>query len=74
MEKPPENVYWLQNGNDRQQQTRPGPTGRPNGQTPQQRPSNNLNKWLLALVGIMLALYIYSIFSNNFGSGAVHNV
>ncbi|GHO88741.1 ATP-dependent zinc metalloprotease FtsH [Dictyobacter formicarum] len=69
MKKPPENVYWLQNGNDRQQQTRPGPTGRPNGQTPQQRPSNNLNKWLLALVGIMLALYIYSIFSNNFGSG-----
>ncbi|GLV58569.1 ATP-dependent zinc metalloprotease FtsH [Dictyobacter sp. S3.2.2.5] len=70
MEKPPENVYWLQNGNDRQQQTRPGPTGRPNGQTPQQRPSNSLNKWLLALVGIMLALYIYSIFSNNFGTGS----
>ncbi|GCF09869.1 ATP-dependent zinc metalloprotease FtsH [Dictyobacter arantiisoli] len=67
MEKPPENVYWLQNGNDRQQ-PRPGPTGRPNGQTPQQRPSNTFNKWLLVLVGVMLLVYIYSIASNNFGS------
>jgi cell division protease FtsH len=64
MKKTPENVYWLQNGNDRQQ-PRPGPTGRPNGQTPQQRPSNNLNKWLLVIVGIMLVVYIYSIFNNN---------
>jgi cell division protease FtsH len=64
MDKQPDNAYWLQNSNDRQQ-TRPGPTGRPNGQTPQQRPSNSLNRWLLAIVGIILIVYIYSIFSNN---------
>jgi cell division protease FtsH len=69
MEKPPENVYRLQNGNDRQP-TRPGPTGRPNGQTPPQRPSNSINRWLLVLVGIMLVVYIYTIFSSNFGSSS----
>src|SRR5689334_6550523 len=64
MDKQPDNAYWLQNSNDRQQ-TRPGPTGRPNGQTPQQRPSNSLNRWLLVIVGIILVVYIYSIFNNN---------
>jgi len=67
MSKQPDNVYWLQNSNDRQP-TRPGPTGRPNGQTPQPRSSNNLNKWLLFIVVIMLAVYIYNIFSNNISS------
>ena len=69
MEKPPENVYRLQNGNDRQP-TRPGPTGRPNGQTPPQRPSNSINKWWLIIVGVMLVVYIYTIVSNNFGSNS----
>lgn len=69
MIKPPENVYKLQNGNDKQP-SRPGPTDRPNGQTPPQRPSNSINKWLLVLVGIMLVVYIYSIFSSNFGSNS----
>ena len=67
MSKQPDNVYWLQNSNDRQP-TRPGPTGRPNGQTPQPRSSNNLNRWLLLIVVIMLAVYIYNIFSNNVNS------
>ncbi|GER88285.1 ATP-dependent zinc metalloprotease FtsH [Dictyobacter vulcani] len=72
MEKSPENVYWLQNGNDRQP-PRPGPTGRPNGQTPPQRPSNNITKWLLVIIGVMLLLYIYNIFSNNFGNAGNSN-
>ena len=67
MGKQPDNVYWLQNSNDRQP-TRPGPTGRPNGQTPQPRSSNNLNRWLLLIVVVMLAVYIYNIFSNNINS------
>ncbi|GCE11224.1 ATP-dependent zinc metalloprotease FtsH [Tengunoibacter tsumagoiensis] len=58
MDRQPGNQYWLQNNNDRQP-TRPGPTGRPNGQAPQQRPSNNLNKILLLIVGIMVVVYIY---------------
>jgi cell division protease FtsH len=57
------NKNWLQNNNDRQQ--RPGPTGRPksNGQPSQQRPTNNLNKWLLLLVGVMLIVWLYNYFN-----------
>ncbi len=69
MSKQPDNVYWLQNSNDRQP-TRPGPTGRPNGQTPQPRSSNNLNRWLLLIVVIMLGVYIYNIFSSNINSSS----
>ncbi|BCL81623.1 ATP-dependent zinc metalloprotease FtsH [Ktedonobacteria bacterium brp13] len=69
MKKKPDNVYWLQNDNDRQQ-TRPGPTGRPNGQTPQQRPSNKINRVILAIVGIILLVYIYSIFNSNMNSSS----
>src|SRR5581483_11428086 len=60
MDRQPGNQYWLQNNNDRQQ-TRPT-GGRPNGQPPQ-RSSNNLNRWLLLLVGVMLVVYIYNYFS-----------
>ena len=62
----------LQNNNDKQQS--PNPTGRPklNGQSsPQQRPSNNLNKWLFLLVGVMLIIWLYNYFnvtSNNTNS------
>jgi ATP-dependent metalloprotease FtsH len=69
MEKKPDNVYWLQNGNDRQQ-TRPGPTGRPNGQTPQQRPSNRLNRIILAIIGIVLIVYIYSLVNTGMGGSS----
>lgn len=64
MDKKPGNIMnWLQNSNDRQQ-TRPGQNGRPNGQNPQQRPSNNVNRWLWLLVGIMLALFIFNYVNN----------
>ncbi len=65
MNRQPGNQDWLQNNNDRQP-NRPGPTGRPNnGQSPQQRPSNSLNKWLLLIVGIMLAVYIYNFITTS---------
>ncbi len=57
------NIDRLQNNNDRQQ-PRPGPgNGRPNGSS-QPRPSNNLNKWLILLVGAMLIFYIYTYFNS----------
>src|SRR5450759_1226771 len=62
MKKQPDNVYWLQNNtNERQKPTRPG---RPNGQTPQQRPANNLNRWLLLIVGILLIIYVVNWFNS----------
>ncbi len=64
MSKQPENMYWLQNNNERQQ-PRQGPSGRPNnGQTPSQRPSNNLNRWLMLIVGILLVVYIVNWFNS----------
>jgi cell division protease FtsH len=63
MSKQPENRYWLQNNNERQQ-PRQGPSGRPNGQTPQTRPSNNLNRWLMLVVGILLVVYIVNWFNS----------
>ena len=63
MNKQPENMYWLQNNNERQQ-LRQGPSGRPNGQTPSQRPSNNLNRWLMLVVGILLVVYIVNWFNS----------
>ncbi len=67
MKKMLENSDMLQNNNDRQP-TRPGPTGRPNGQPSQPRPSNNLNRWLFLFVGIMLVVYIYNYFNMTFNS------
>src|SRR5579859_7361644 len=64
MEKQPGDRYWLQNNNDRQQGRPGGPAGRPNGQSSQKGPSNSLNRWLLIIVGIMLAVYIYTLFTN----------
>jgi cell division protease FtsH len=63
MDRQPGNMHWLLNSNDRQQ-TRPGQEGRPNGQgSPQRRPPT-LNGWLMVLVGIMLALFIYNYVNN----------
>src|SRR5579885_1923970 len=67
MDKEPGNKYWLQNNNDRQQM-RQGPGGRPGGQNQQGRPSNNLNRWLLLIVGIMLVIYVYNYFSTTTGN------
>lgn len=56
----------LQNNNEKQQS--PNSTGRPtpNGQrTQQSRPSNNLNKWLFLLVGIMLIIWLYNYFNTS---------
>ncbi|HEU5226251.1 MAG TPA: ATP-dependent zinc metalloprotease FtsH [Ktedonobacteraceae bacterium] len=62
MDREPGNKYWLQNNNDRPQM-RQGPGGRPGGQNQQGRPSNNLNRWLLLIVGILLVVYVYNYFS-----------
>lgn len=43
---------------------RQGPSGRPNGQTPQQRPSSNLNRWLLLVVGVLLVIYAINWFNS----------
>ncbi len=65
MDKQPGNRYWLQNNNE--PQMRQGPTGRPNGQTPQNRPvgggGSKLNLWLLLIVCVMLVIYVYNYFS-----------
>src|SRR6266567_6427632 len=70
MNKPPKNLLWLQNNNNspRRQSNRPG-GGRPNGngQTPQRGPSL-LNRWLLIIVGLMLAVYVYMWFNTNANS------
>jgi len=59
--------------NDKQP-LRPGASGRPNGQPAQQRPSNNLNKWLVLIVGIMLIVYIYSYFNSTLTTNAPSQV
>ncbi len=70
MDRQPGNMHWLQNNNDRQQM-RPGPTGRPNGQTPQKRPSSSLNRWLLILVVVMLVVLIVNyVQSSNVASNS----
>ncbi|HVB72499.1 MAG TPA: ATP-dependent metallopeptidase FtsH/Yme1/Tma family protein, partial [Ktedonobacteraceae bacterium] len=68
MEKEPANSYWLQNNNNtpprQQNQLRPGPGGRPNGQPPQ-RGMSSLNRWLLIIVLVMLGIYLYQFLSAN---------
>ncbi len=75
MDKQPTNMHLLQNNNNtpqrQQNQLRPGPggSGRPNGngQTPKREPSL-VNRWLLIIVGVMLAVYIYMYFNTNANS------
>jgi cell division protease FtsH len=71
MKKQPANVYWLQNNNNspqrQQNQLRPGPGGRPNGQSPQKGISP-LNRWLLIIILMMLGIFLYQFFNNNSSS------
>ena len=73
MEKQPANMHWLQNNNNtpqrQQNQMRPGPGNRPNGQPPQ-RGMSSINRWLLIIVALMLGIYLYQYFnaSNNSSS------
>ncbi len=71
MEKQPANVLWLQNNNNspqrQQNQLRPGPGGRQNGQPPQKGISP-LNRWLLVIVLMMLGIFLYQFFNNNSNS------
>ena len=67
MDKEPANRYWLQNNNmppRQQNQMRPGPGGRPNGQPPQ-RGMSSVNRWLLIIVLVMLGIYLYQFLSSN---------
>ncbi|HTK11748.1 MAG TPA: ATP-dependent zinc metalloprotease FtsH [Ktedonobacteraceae bacterium] len=62
MDNKPGKQYWLQNNNDRPQ--RP-PTGSPNGgPTPPKRSGNNLTRWLLVLVGVLVVFYIFSFINS----------
>ncbi len=62
MDNKPGKQYWLQNNNERPQ--RP-PSGSPNGgPTPPKRSGNNLTRWLLALVGILVVFYVFSFINN----------
>ena len=68
MEQQPANVLWLQNNNNspqrQQNQLRPGPNGRPNGQ----KGISPLNRWLLVIVLMMLGIFLFQIFNNNSSS------
>ncbi|GAC1381865.1 MAG: ATP-dependent zinc metalloprotease FtsH [Ktedonobacteraceae bacterium] len=72
MEHQSANRLWLQNNNTPQRQQnrmRPGPGGRPNnGQPPQG--GSSLNRWLLIIVMVMLAIYGYSYFNSSNASNA----
>ena len=67
----PENMHWLQNMNDRPRGTdpngRPSPNGNGNGQKPPQGGSM-LNRWLLAIVIVMLGFYAYNWFTSTSNS------
>src|SRR5437667_3423143 len=71
MEKQPANALWLQNNNNspqrQQNQLRPGPNGRPNGQ-PNPKGISPLNRWLLVIVLMMLGIFLFQIFNNNSSS------
>jgi cell division protease FtsH len=68
MKKQPAKVLWLQNNNNspqrQQNQLRPGPGGRQNGQPPQNGISP-LNRWLLVIVLMMLGIFLYQFFASN---------
>ncbi len=68
MDKKPANRHWLQNNNNapqrQQNQFRPGPGSRPNGQPPQ-RGISPLNRWLLVIVLLMLGIFLFQFFNNN---------
>jgi len=71
----PTNIQRLQNNNNnlnngpqrQQNQLRPGPGGRPNGQAPR---GSRLNTWLLAIVVVMLVIYLYNFFSSSNNSSS----
>ena len=71
MEKQPANLLWLQNNNNspqrQQNQLRPGPNGRPNGQ-PNPKGISPLNRWLLVIVLMMPGIFLFQIFNNNSSS------
>ena len=77
MKKEPANHYWLQNNNNmpprQQNQMRPGPGGRPNGQPPQ-RGISSMNRWLLIIVLVMLGIYLYQFLSANNNSSSQSQV
>ena len=73
MNTQPTTMHWLQNNNNNTPQRQqnplrpsPGPGGRPNGNgpTPPAGPSL-VNRWLLIVVGVMLAVYIFMYFGNS---------
>jgi cell division protease FtsH len=65
MDEQPNRTLWLQNNNSPrrpQNPQRPGQDG-PNGAMPPPRRSSNLNRWLLVIVVLMLAIFLYSYFN-----------
>jgi cell division protease FtsH len=70
-EKQRANIHWLQNNNNtpqrQQNQPRPGPGGRPNGQSPQ-RGISPLNRWLLVIVLMLLGILLFQFFNSNSSS------
>jgi cell division protease FtsH len=63
MDEKPNRTLWLQNNNTPrrpQNQLRPGDGG-PNGTMPPKK--SNLNRWLLVIVLLMLAVFLYSYFN-----------
>src|SRR5262249_40129077 len=74
MNDQPTNIHLLQDNNTpqrQQNQLRPSRSGRPNGngQTPPRGPSL-VNRWLLIIVGVMLAIYVYMWFNMNTNSAS----
>ena len=64
MDEQPNRTLWLQNNNTPrrpQNQMQPGPNGGPNGTQPPRRSS--MNRWLLVIVLLMLAVFLYSYFN-----------
>src|SRR5438874_731451 len=70
MDKQLTNILWLQNNNNNRPQRQQNQV-RPNGQNGRQpQGGSSLNRWLLIIVMLMLAIYVYSYFNsgNNTGS------
>ncbi|HVU68753.1 MAG TPA: ATP-dependent zinc metalloprotease FtsH [Ktedonobacteraceae bacterium] len=71
MDNVPANVHWLQNNNGNAPGPRQPNSMRPNqgqnqgpGGQPPQRGSSSLNRWLLVIVILMLAVYLFQFFNN----------